>query len=80
MLGESELKCGSGGDFTFGHPSGEITFHTEPKLDEDPNKISYKTLTFPRTARVICDGTVYIKKHHTNGKTGLPPLRWTGVG
>ncbi len=62
VLGGGPLKSGAGGDFTFGHPSGTMTFHTEPVLDKDPNKVSYKTLNFPRTARIICDGTVYIKE------------------
>lgn len=69
VLGGGPLKSGKGGDFTFGHPSGEMTFHTEPILDKDPDKIGYKTLTFPRTARIICDGTAYIKEHRANGVT-----------
>ena len=64
VLGDGPLKSGVGGDFTFGHPSGKVTFHTEPILDKDPNKIGYKTVNFPRTARIICDGTVYIKEGH----------------
>jgi hypothetical protein len=51
-----------GGDLRFGHPSGEFTLHTEPNLDKNPNGITHKTLSFPRTARIICDGTVYIKE------------------
>jgi hypothetical protein len=41
-----------------------MTFHTEPILNNDPNKIGYKTVNFPRTARIICDGNVYIKEGH----------------
>jgi len=62
VLGNGSLKSGKGGDFTFGHPSGKFGLHAVPILDHDPNKISYKTLNFPRTARIICDGTVYIKQ------------------
>jgi len=35
-----------GGELRFGHPSGGFTLRTEPKLDTDPNKIAFKTLTF----------------------------------
>ena len=56
------VKSGKGGDFTFGHPSGKFSLHTEPNLDKDPNKITYQALNFPRTARIICDGAVYIKE------------------
>ena len=69
VLGDGPLKSGTGGDFTFAHPSGEITFHTEPNLDKDPNKVTYKTLHFPRTARIICDGTVYIKENRGKAVT-----------
>ncbi len=62
-LGTGPLKSGKGGDFTLGHPSGRFGLHVEPILDkEDPNKISYKALSFIRTARIICDGTIYIKQ------------------
>jgi hypothetical protein len=64
MLADSPLKSGMGGDFRFGHPSGNFTLRSEPNLDADPNKIAYRTLNFPRTARIICDGTVYIKAAH----------------
>jgi 2-methylaconitate cis-trans-isomerase PrpF len=63
-LVDGPLRSGKGGDFTFGHPSGRMTFHAEPILDQDPNKTGYKTLNFPRTARIICDGTIYIKEGH----------------
>ncbi len=72
VLGEGPLKSGTGGDFTFGHPSGTMTFHIEPIVDKDPNKIGYKTLNFPRTARIICDGTVYIKEAHRSAQA-----KWT---
>lgn len=58
------LKSGKGGDFTLGHPSGTFSLHVVPMLNDDPNKISYKVLNFPRTARIICDGTIYIKEKH----------------
>jgi 2-methylaconitate cis-trans-isomerase PrpF len=69
VLADGPLKSGKGGDLTFGHPSGEFTLHTEPNLDKDPDKISYKTLNFPRTSRIICDGSVYIKENRANGVT-----------
>jgi len=62
VVGDGPLKSGKGGDFTFGHPSGKFSLHTEPNLDKDPNKITYQALNFPRTARIICDGAVYIKE------------------
>lgn len=62
VVGDGPLKSGKGGDFTFGHPSGKFSLHTEPNLDKDPNKITYQALSFPRTARIICDGAVYIKE------------------
>ena len=64
VLAKGPLKAGKGGDLRFGHPSGAFTLHIEPNLDKDLNKISYKTLNFPRTARIICDGTIYIKESH----------------
>ena len=69
VLGGGPLKSGKGGDFTFGHPSGKFALHTEPILDKSPGKISFKTLNFPRTARIICDGTVYIKENRGKGWT-----------
>jgi 2-methylaconitate cis-trans-isomerase PrpF len=64
-LGKGSLKSGTGGDLTFGHPSGSFgPLHAEPILDSDPSKVSYQTLNFPRTARIICDGTVYVKEQH----------------
>ena len=38
VLGGGPLKSGTGGDFTFGHPSGEMTFHTEPKTGQGPRQ------------------------------------------
>jgi 2-methylaconitate isomerase len=68
VLGAGLLKSGTRG-LHVRPPSGDMTFHTEPILDKDPGKIGYKTLTFPRTARIICDGTVYIKEYRANGVT-----------
>jgi len=62
-LGAGAFRSGSGGDLTFGHPSGTFSLQVEPILNNIPNKIGYKALAFRRTARIICDGTVYIKKH-----------------
>jgi 2-methylaconitate cis-trans-isomerase PrpF len=64
VLGAGSLKSGTGGDFKFGHPSGTFGLHSQPNLDADPNKCSFKVLHVPRTARIICDGTVYIKEQH----------------
>jgi len=50
-LAQGPLKSGKGGDLTFGHPSGEFTLHTEPNLDNDPNKISYRHSPSPDVAR-----------------------------
>ena len=69
VLGDGPLRSGKGGNLRFGHPSGEFSLHAEPILDEDPDKISYKTLNFPRTARIICDGTVYIKENRGKNVT-----------
>ena len=69
VLRDSPLKSGKGGDFTLGHPSGVFKLQTVPNLDNDPNKIGYKTLNFPRTARIICDGTIYIKEGHRSAQT-----------
>jgi hypothetical protein len=64
VLTQWSLKAGKSGDLTFGHPSGTFMLHAEPNLDRDPNKITFKTLSFPRTARIICDGTMYIRERH----------------
>ncbi|MEZ5114958.1 MAG: PrpF domain-containing protein [Candidatus Nanopelagicales bacterium] len=61
VLSDGPMKSGSGGDFTLGHPSGTFTLHVEPVLGDDPTAVTYTALNFPRTARIICDGTVYIK-------------------
>jgi hypothetical protein len=37
-------------------------FNVVQVLNSDPNKIPYSALNFPRTACIICDGTVYIKQ------------------
>ena len=51
-----------------------MTFHVEPIPDKDPNKVRYKTLNFPKTARIICDDTVYIKEGHRSSEA-----TWTEV-
>ena len=61
MLAEGSMKSGSGGDFTLGHPSGTFGLHVEPVIPDDPTAVTFTALTFPRTARILCDGTVYIK-------------------
>ncbi len=63
VLRDGALKYGAGGDFTLGHPSGVFALHVEPVLGKGPNDVAYTALNFPRTARVICDGTVYIKNN-----------------
>jgi hypothetical protein len=68
-LGEGALKSGRGGDLTFGHPSGTFGLHVEPTLGDIPNKIGYSALAFRRTARIICDGTVYIKQTRPAGQS-----------
>lgn len=60
-LASGDYKDGSGGTFTLGHPSGTFTLQAEPILDADPLQVRYRALSFPRTARIICDGTVYIR-------------------
>jgi hypothetical protein len=74
VLADSSLKSGMGGDLSFGHPGGKFTLHSEPNLDPDPNRIAYRTLSFPRTARIICDGTVYMKAAHRSARA-----TWTEV-
>ena len=64
ILAQGPFKSGKGGNFRFGHPGGTFTLHVEPTLDRDITRIRYKTLNFPRTARIICDGTVYIRERH----------------
>jgi 2-methylaconitate cis-trans-isomerase PrpF len=61
VVRDGDLRAGKGGDLTLGHPSGTFALHVEPLLGAAPNDVKYSALTFPRTARIICDGTVYIK-------------------
>lgn len=61
ILAEGDLRAGKGGNLTFGHPSGRFLVISEPTLAASPNDITFRKLAFPRTARIICDGTVYIK-------------------
>lgn len=63
VLAQTDLKSGKGGDFTLGHPSGTFGLNVEPVISDDPLAVTYSALTFPRTARIICDGTVYIKNN-----------------
>ncbi len=63
VLPEGALKSGQGGDLTFGHPSGAFSLRVAPILSNEPNKIGYQAIEFRRTARIICDGTIYIKKN-----------------
>lgn len=73
VLKEGDLKSGKGGNFTFGHPSGVFSVNSKPDLCESINDIKFKQLSFPRTARIICDGTVYIKNINPHKYT------WTEV-
>jgi 2-methylaconitate cis-trans-isomerase PrpF len=61
VLGAGDLKSGKGGDLVLGHPSGTFSLHVEPQLGVDPVAVTYDALSFPRTARIICDGSVYIR-------------------
>lgn len=61
VLGSGDLKSGKGGDFTLGHPSGSFALQVRPEFGADPLDVTFTALTFPRTARIIADGTVYIK-------------------
>lgn len=61
MLADGDLRAGKGGALTFGHPSGRFLIMSEPVLAASPNDIMFRKLAFPRTARIICDGTIYIK-------------------
>ena len=61
VVRDGDLRAGKGGDLTLGHPSGTFALHVEPVLGAAPNDVTYSALSFPRTARIICDGTVYIK-------------------
>ena len=62
-LREGAVKSGKGGDFTLGHPSGTFRLNVIPDPATSGLGVGYKTLSFPRTARIICDGTVYIKNN-----------------
>jgi hypothetical protein len=42
-------------------PSGRFSLYAEPIPDDDPNRITFRVLNLPRTARIICKGAVYIK-------------------
>ncbi|MCK9151361.1 PrpF domain-containing protein [Methanobacterium alcaliphilum] len=68
-LDESSLKSGNGGELTFGHPSGTFSIKSKPVLNNELNEVHFKHLSFARTARIICDGTVYIKNN-------TPPENW----
>ena len=61
VLRDGDLKTGKGGDLVLGHPSGTFSLHVDPELSAGPLKVAYKALSFPRTARIICDGSVYIR-------------------
>jgi len=61
VLADGDLKAGTGDDLMLGHPSGTFSLHVEPRLGADPLDVAYKALSFPRTARIICDGSVYIR-------------------
>jgi 2-methylaconitate isomerase len=61
VLAAGDLKTGKGGTFTFGHPSGTFSLIPKPVVATSPNSVTFKELAFSRTARIICDGTVYIK-------------------
>ena len=63
VLREGTLKSGNGDKLTFGHPSGTFLLNVSPVLSANPNAIAYSTLNFARTARILCDGTVYIKNN-----------------
>ncbi|SRR5258707_11571624 len=61
ILAAGNLKAGKGGTVTFGHPSGTFSLTAEPVLAASPNDISFAKVAYPRTARIISDGTVYVK-------------------
>jgi 2-methylaconitate cis-trans-isomerase PrpF len=69
ILAAGNLKAGKGGTVTFGHPSGTFSLTAEPVLAASPNDISFAKVAYPRTARIICDGTVYIKNERPTGGT-----------
>ena len=61
VMRDGDLKNGKGGDLVLGHPSGTFSVHVEPDLSAGATKVAFTALSFPRTARIICDGSVYIK-------------------
>jgi 2-methylaconitate cis-trans-isomerase PrpF len=61
ILAADNLKAGKGSTVTIGHPSGAFTLKAEPVPAASPNDITYSTVAYPRTARIISDGTAYIK-------------------
>jgi 2-methylaconitate cis-trans-isomerase PrpF len=61
VLAAGDLKAGKGGRLTFGHPSGRFGLASQPVLGASPNETTFAKLAFARTARIICDGRVYIK-------------------
>jgi len=63
VLAAGDLKAGKGGQLTFGHPSGRFVLTSQPVLGASPNDTTFVKLAFPRTARIICDGRVYIKNN-----------------
>jgi 2-methylaconitate cis-trans-isomerase PrpF len=61
VLPAGDLRDGKGGTFTYGHPSGTFTLTARPVLGASPDDTRFAEVSFPRTARIICDGTIYIK-------------------
>ena len=61
VLGPGPVRDDGGGDLTLGHPSGTFALHVEPVAGSSPTEVTFTALSFPRTARIICDGTVYLK-------------------
>ncbi len=70
VLAPGSLKDGKGGRFSFGHPSGLFELTCEPVPGKSPNETTFSCLAFPRTARIICDGTVYIRNIRPPPGTG----------
>src|ERR1700737_2696333 len=75
VLAAGDLKAGNGGNLTFGHPSGTFSLRAEPVPAASPNDITFTQLAFPRTARIICHGHVYIKNQRPQEDTAWK--RWT---
>ncbi len=46
---------------------GPVSLTAEPVLAASPNDISFAKVAYPRTARIICNGTVYIKNERPTG-------------